>query len=587
MSQRLNTTQKPGDRVGSEWPALLFFLVAPVILVGPHLLPLERVSRIAYVPGDALIFLWEFWWTKHAVAGLHNPYWTEMLYHPSGTSLAFHGYPLTYALLSVPVQLVAPGTFGLFVALKALVFQSFVLAGIGAYFLALRVTGNRWAALVSGAMFTFMPFHFVNMVDLHIAAIEVLPFYVLALLRLAERPSTPRAALLGLLLAVAYYTSLEYALYLVFFSLLWLGYQLVMRRPALSGKHFRQFAAAAACFLLLASPLLWFQIAESRSRGINTERSISELSHWSPALVSFATPSRVHPVYGQAWAFAGEFLDGQYSIRGMRSEATLGWMALLLGFYALAGLRRDERAFWAVAAAVFLVLALGPYLRLTGSWNTKVPLPYLSLYHLVPPLRAGRDPTRFVPLAMLMLSTFAAFGVRDLLRRFDRRHARQLVALTIGALALFETLTPLSAKFIPEVNPLFASRIRAAGDFAVIDLTGDPMSLLHQTVHGKPITSVPNSVPRAASANRLLPEEIAFFYPKSVLAEAPGSAAVEELRESLRRQRIRFVVLPDDRLLARRIRLARRLGARLIREDGLVVCDFVQLLETSAGKKGV
>ncbi len=138
-----------------------------------------------------------------------------------GTSLAFHAYPLTYGLVSLPFQWLIEDVPGLVVALNGIILLSFVFSGFGAYLLASHVTGSRLAGWVAGIIFAFMPFHSLNRVTLHLLAIEFIPFYILSLLRLSEEPTPRRAILMGLWLALTYYSSLEYALYLFMFSGLW------------------------------------------------------------------------------------------------------------------------------------------------------------------------------------------------------------------------------------------------------------------------------------------------------------------------------------------------------------------------------
>ena len=95
----------------------------------------------SYDAGDALIFLWNFWWTRHALANGHNIL-DRPLGYPHGASLALHSYPLPYSLLSLPVQWLVPGA-GLIVAFNIAVLLSFVLTAAAHLVLAARISQLR------------------------------------------------------------------------------------------------------------------------------------------------------------------------------------------------------------------------------------------------------------------------------------------------------------------------------------------------------------------------------------------------------------------------------------------------------------
>src|SRR5207244_11709689 len=87
--------------------------------------------------------------------------------------------------------------------------------------------------------------------------------------------------------------------------------------------------------------------------------------------------------------------------------AALGLVARVRGV-APAEVRRARRVFGLVALVAF-VLSLGPYLVFWGV-NTRIPMPYLLLYHVVPTWSAMRVPARFAFLVMLALVPLTALG---------------------------------------------------------------------------------------------------------------------------------------------------------------------------------
>jgi hypothetical protein len=248
-------------------------------------------------------------------------------------------------------------------------------------------------------------------------------------------------------------------------------------------------------------------------------------------------------VFGQSLAFAGEY--GTPGIEGMRSETTIGlavWVLVLLGIRAT---RRKSQGFWPIAAAAFLILALGPALRLSGTWLTTVPLPYLGLYVLIPPLRASRDPTRMFPMAMLMMSMIAAFGVVEIQRWARSARKATMAVVCVGAAVLFESLTPWPAKkpassLIPAA---YDAVTRDGGAGAVLDLTSDQEALLAQTRHGHPVTAGRVAIPRSANADFMSQVERDFRDARNTSRGEENNISVAHDASELDRLGIEYLVL--------------------------------------------
>ncbi|HEX5068835.1 MAG TPA: hypothetical protein VFV78_01365 [Vicinamibacterales bacterium] len=537
-------------------------VLASLAAAAPQILPLTALSTFGYDPLDAHLNLWNFWWTKQAIGGPQDPYWTSLLLYPAGASLALHTYPMPYALISVPIQYLLDGPAGLVAAFNVVVGCAFVMSALGAYCLILRLTESRPAAIVCAVAFAWMPYRMLNVPRLSLVATEFIVWYVLLWIRFVERPSRGRALAAGVVLALTLYTSAEYALYCVGFTLLWIGWFLVWQRRAMPALPWRRVLVAPAVAVLLASPLLAVQSRAFLNGEIRPARPIGEAVDWSPALVSFFTPSRLHPVYGSALAFAGEYGDGRTI--GMRTETTIGLTIWGLVMVALTRLKPDRTAFWAFAAAAFLILALGPVLRITGTWTTGIPLPYAVLHAVFPPLRASRDPTRLFPVAMLMLTVLAGFGVRACLARISRAGVAMALTAVLIILVIFESAMVRAGKIEADalIDPAYRQIAATPGNFTVIDLSLDQEALSAQTLHGHAITAGSVSIPRASAAGQMTGVERDFRDAERVLAldGAAWAARLDVDRQELDRLHIRFVVVPEAAPAQRE--LARLLGLR-------------------------
>jgi hypothetical protein len=579
-----------------KWIPLAFYALVALPVIAPHIFPWTRVSKETYAFGDVVASLWSFWWTDRAVLGWTNPYWTDQLFHPYGTSLAFHSYALTYSILSIPFQHAVSGPHGLAIAFNTMVFLSFVLSGWGAYRLVRYVTGSESGAIIAGLLYTLAPYHILNSPRLAVLAIELLPFYILALLRLAERPTYRRSACVSLWLAIAYYTSVEYALYLVLFSGLWFGHRALTRR--LDRPLLGHLAGSALLFSVLVSPLLVQQLETRANEPESVGGQLEKATQLSPALLSFVTPSRKHPLYGETLRFTGVHGDNRTS--GMRSETSFCVTGWLLALVALFGSRRGDRGFWVVVGAIFLVFSLGPYLRVTGTWSSQIPLPYLALYEILPPIQAVKEPSRMLPVAFLALSVLAAWGVQKIGNRLEgRRNLRGAAVTLIGVLVVFENLTawpwqqvehlaldriePGAIQTVAEApccDAFYEQLANEPGDFAVMVVDRlETHAILAQTLHGRRVSEFHGFVPRASAAHRPTPfNELHedFVRPRRMLVRGKNAQAESEqgYRQALRDANVRFIVLPSQKRRHPARALLDRLGAAVRTEGRLLVGEF-------------
>lgn len=108
--------------------------------------------------------------------------------------------------------------------------------------------------------------------------------------------------------------------------------------------------------------------------------------------------------------------------------------------------------------------------------------------------------------------------------------------------------SPVGSSPAERLVPALYQRIAdTPGKYAVLDLSPEPLPLLNQTLHGKPITSGSASVPRVA-VRRELGVEHDLNAPNDLLSlnDEGRAARLAEDRDELIRLNFRFVVLPES-----------------------------------------
>ncbi|HKB14828.1 MAG TPA: hypothetical protein VKF62_02130, partial [Planctomycetota bacterium] len=143
-----------------------------------------------------------------------------------------------------------------------------------------------------------------------------------------------------------------------------------------------------------------------------------------------------------------------------------------------------QGAWWTIAILAF-VLALGPDLRVAGTPLVRGVLPYAGLEAIVPPLRLGGTPIRWIVLAQLCASLIGAAALLDLWRRAGKW---RIAGSGLVVLLAFEVLP----RPLPRTPPEFPAYVRVLrtlpDDGAVLDLHAGPgRALYHQTGHGRPL----------------------------------------------------------------------------------------------------
>ena len=376
----------------------LWFLVFTWPL-GPRL-----TSAMLVEPGsDAGLFAWNVWHFDQAVVASSNPFFTDWMFFPQGTSLLLHTYTPVLGLLGLVV-----GNPLLAVNLGLLL--SAAASGTGAYLLARRWVRSPALALLAGFVFAYSPFKLQRLsqhVNLELTA--TVPFYVLAFLRAFEFTEGrwwPRVRSWGAVAACAGLGVLTllsdyYVLFgLLYFSLAyaaWFG----LRLGRIQWRTWRTWAWLVG---LLASGHVLVRLLRMSSL---TEKSI----WWGGDLVSFLMPpASSRWVY---WGWAARLLHNPRvfnSPGSIENTVFIGYalplLALVLGILRW-GHRRPASARFADPGGrplawvllVFLLFTI-PSVRVLG--HERLNLPTAAL-HFIPFLNNLRCPTRWIMLVGLLL----------------------------------------------------------------------------------------------------------------------------------------------------------------------------------------
>lgn len=345
---------------------------------------------------DGRLNAWILAWDVHAL--IHDPtrLFQAPIFHPLPDALAFSENLLLPAALAAPAILTGGPALGYNLVLLV----SHVVSGLGAQLLARRVSGDRLAAFVGGALFAVGAHRWVNMAHLHAQVTLFLPLALLALDRFWEKRSLGRGLLVGALLALQALSSI----YLGAITATALAVAAAL--ALLAGLRGRDLLRLAAGFVLAG--FLLYPVARPylRMRAFQgMEFTLEQLSRFSTTLESYAASGA--PLYAP---LTHRHLDPQR----VKDPLFPGLVPLALGVAGLAAAPRRYRAVALGASALAILLSLGPETAF-----------YRVLHENFVLFRGIRALGRFSVIPILALSVLAGLALAGRWR------------LSLAALALF------------------------------------------------------------------------------------------------------------------------------------------------------
>jgi hypothetical protein len=314
--------------------------------------------------------------------------------------------------------------------------------------------------------------------------IQWVPVALLALWRLRDAATVPRAAAFALALWLVLVSDLYVALYFLG-TLGVVGAVWALRhRRELPGRFWALGAAAGAIAGLLALPAHW-PTFRTLSGALTTQVQAETVHRFGQDVAQLLLPAPSHPLLGG--------LSQGLAARVTNSDSwgTLGLTACLLAALALWRRRDAVTRFWGAVAAVAVVGSLGTHLNVLGP--TGLPLPY-ALVASLPVVKSLRVPSRLAEVTALALAMLAAVGAAWLLEKLGPRATWAFAALL--ALVFLEDVTHAPFPTTSAAVPAYYQQLAAdPATGAILDLPngdgnwGGPTHrwMVLQTVHHRPI----------------------------------------------------------------------------------------------------
>ncbi len=434
---------------------------------------------------DTWMKLWDNWWFEQVVFHGQRAYFSPYMFHPIGADLRFHSIGWVIAALSWLFSLVL-GRVGGYNAVTLLTTLS---CSYCAYRLIDHIFQHKGAAWLGGVIFAFFPNGFAASGSWpDFSNLEWVPLLVLLLLLLTETKQIRYAILSGIVMALATWTSL----YVMVIAGLTAG--IVILVWLVSDRNWRDRGTLLRVLLFgilalsLSAPRLAPIFGEGSGELENALESKSDPTTTQVDVVALMTPSLFHGVFYRIPGFSDQVR--KYPIN-YKHSAYLGVIPLFLAISSLWSANKRRIAAWIGCWVLFLLLALGPILRINGNVFPAIWMP-AQLVRWLPFIR-GMRPAIFMLGLALPMSVLAAAGIMVWAERLrSKRHVVHFALLAgVLVLILFEYWNGRFALQDASAPAFYQQIATDTSDFAIIDL---PMGrqnskpyMNYQITHGHPI----------------------------------------------------------------------------------------------------
>jgi hypothetical protein len=319
-------------RMRPSWRVLVLYGVLTLFFTFP--LWVHPASKVLGVDNDTDLSAWLLAWDAHAI--VHQPFsiFDANIYYPQRHTLAYAENLIGSALMVAPATWLTGNPL---LAMNLVGLLSCFLCAVGAYLLARRMGVGPAGAVIAGLIFAFAPPRFFRIGQLHLTAVQWVPF---GLAYLHAYLDGRRAR--DLRLAVAFFTlqvlsSGHGGTFLAIAMLALVAYRVVMGERLGFVRPLRDFGVVGLVLLLPAVLMILPYQAVQQEIGLRRTLRDWVVSGWS----FVESPTYVHQ-------FLISLVPGLDINQKARAALFPGIMPLLLAGFAF--LRRDVRA--AVDAAL-------------------------------------------------------------------------------------------------------------------------------------------------------------------------------------------------------------------------------------------
>lgn len=501
----------------------------------------------ADVGNDVWVHEWNFYWLKQALFTGQNPYFTPLLFHPTGVELTSHNIAWFNFALWFPLQ----ALWGSNTAFSLMYPFLFTLNAYAMYLFAYTQLRAWTGALIAGLIYSFWPYVLShspghpNMLTLFGLPLGLL--YLHYALKEGHRRHAVMAGFFLALLGISRWQLLVPAFYVVALFVL---YTILAQRTCWTLHTAMQLILTGVVMLLLMAPFAAPLVITQVTRGETAELLTYEPQYASDLLSYFLPHAHL-----SLWSALVAHLPDR--LQFPQQEITfVGYTVLILVMVGLYG-RRRKALLWLAAMLLLGLLALGPVITIGQQPFPALPTPYRLVEDWFVN-RLLRRPDRFNVFLGLPVGMLAGLGMTFLRAQLPGKRFVPL-ALLLSCCILGEYSQMPYHLTTTEVPRWYQQLAKEPGPFAIVGIPispyyADKYYMHYQIQHGKPMVG--------GHVSRRPPEVLAYMDGSTFLDEMlarrvmnPDVGDVSHQLHYLAAANVRYLILHKDFSTAEQIEL--------------------------------
>lgn len=383
--------------------------------------------------GDPALNAWALNWVSRAFTSDLTNLLNGNVFYPNTGAIALSEHMASLAIFNLPIRVFTESPW---VGYNLIIFTSYQLSTVGAYYFINEVTYSRLAAMWGGIFWGFLFFRVHHIGHLQILAYQWFPFIALFLLRTCRKPSPSNSLFLAAFFILQALTSWYLAVIAGIFVLIIFAVEF----PSIqwSRKHLLAFIGSSILVTLAVAPFAVAYIYALKESSLSDRLSATSNLGDQVKLLDFFIPPNV--------TFLGSLItNNKYWIWG-ENTLFIGWSACLLS---LAGIHHGWKTNKRLVIASLMLILIG-YLLSLGYFSTqlgiKLPLHYIAKYF--PFIAAIRATPRFALLIYFGILMLSSFGVAFITTKLTTRFKN----ISVGVLSIIFLLEVYPSK-LPFAEP--------------------------------------------------------------------------------------------------------------------------------------
>jgi hypothetical protein len=391
--------------------------------------------------GDPGVITWTLSRNIHKLSAGMGDFFDANIFFPHKNTLAYSEDYIGTSIFAFPVMKLTGNPVFTY---NLMFLCSFVLSGFFMYLLCFYFTKNKFAGVVSGIIFAFMPFKFDHICHLHLLSSQWMPLTFLCLHKFFDRKDY-RYLLLscGFFILQSLFCR-QYFLYLYFFVGLYFIFEVSRKGNFLN----LQVWLRLFIFCLITSAVLIpsFLPYVKIKNALGLSRSLLDARYYSANITSYLSV----PLTNLVWSFLNKHF---WKPEGNLFPGLAAFVLCLAGiFYKL--IRSNTASpiklkFYLLCMVLAFVFSLGPEIYL-GRLHVGAG-PFIFLYRYLPGFDGVRVPSRFFIMFSLSLALFAGFGICYIKRKSLKIAITALIIVEYISLPLGTVSVETNKNNIPEV----------------------------------------------------------------------------------------------------------------------------------------